>query len=319
MLNPGGEGSATVRLASDYPTPERASGEALVRMRVAGVCDTDIQLARGYMAYSGVLGHEFVGEVMESDDPSWLGQRVVADINAGCGTCTDCVERDGHHCASRSVLGILGRDGAFAETLVVPEANLVAVPNSVTDEAAVFAEPLAAALHVVDDTSGADPIVVIGDGKLGLLIVHALVGWGAEVTLVGHHEEKLELARAIGAQAYLEAEIPTGLQAPVVVEASGQSGGLARALALTLPRGTVVLKTTVANQTGVDLSPIVINELRVVGSRCGNMQRAIETLSAQRVDPTPLITARYDLGEAEKALAHAQRPGTLKVLVANAE
>lgn len=306
------------RLRRDYPEPDRRAGEARIAMIRAGVCDTDLQLARGYMGYRGVIGHEFVGRVLESDDPGWAGQRVVADINAGCGRCSDCIERDGHHCANRTVLGILGRDGAFAEQLVVPERCLVAVPDSVPDDRAVFAEPLAAALHAGDDLEGvgAGPVIVLGDGKLGLLIAQALLATDREVVVIGHHREKLALAEQAGASTVLESEITEELSgAPAVVEATGSAAGLDRAFSLARPRGTVILKTTVADKTSVDWSPVVIHELRVVGSRCGSMRRAVELLREGRIDPTPLIAARYPLAEADRALERAGRRGTLKVLV----
>ncbi len=303
------------RLSLDHPTPVRKPGEARVRVRMAGICDTDLQLARGYMGYRGVLGHEFVGEVVESDDAAWRGARVVADINAGCGRCDDCRLRDGHHCAERSVLGILARDGALADELVMPERCLVRVPESVSDDRAVFAEPLAAALHVLDE-SGREPVLILGDGKLGLLIAHALRSAGVEVVLVGHHQEKLAHARAIGARTMLEDQIDVQRDSSsVVVEATGSAGGLDLALRLVRPRGKLVLKTTVAGKTEVDLSPIVIHELSVIGSRCGDMRRAVDALAGGRIDRTPLIAARYGLDRAEDALRHAGSRGTLKVLV----
>lgn len=306
------------RLVRDRPPPQRAPGEARIRMRVCGVCDTDLQLARGYMNYRGVLGHEFVGEVVEADDSKLVGRRVVADINAGCGQCVECSERQGHHCRRRTVLGILGRDGALAEELVVPARCLVFVPDTVSDEQAVFAEPLAAAAHVLDDVAmqSSAPIVVLGDGKLGQLIARALLAEERRVVVIGHHASKLALARAAGAETYLESEVPESLyEVPVVVEATGSASGITRALSLLCPRGTLVLKTTVAGKIEVDLSAIVVNELTVVGSRCGDLQRAIELMA--RIDPRPLVAARYPLARAEQALEHAARPGTLKVLVEN--
>ncbi len=308
------------RLVTDHPAPRREPGEALIGMRVAGVCDTDLELARGYMGYRGVLGHEFVGTVLEADNERWRGRRVVADINAGCGECEDCRERDGHHCARRSVLGILARDGALAEQLAMPERCLVEVPDGVSDEQAVFAEPLAAALHVLDELApGTGPVVVLGDGKLGTLIALGLRGADVEVVVVGHHREKLELSARAGARTFLESELGEELAGvPMVVEATGSAGGLSRALSLARPRGTVVVKTTVAGPIEVDLSPVVINELRLVGSRCGDMRRAIELLAQGRVDPAPLVAARYPLSEADRALARAAERGTLKVLVEGA-
>jgi threonine dehydrogenase-like Zn-dependent dehydrogenase len=306
------------RLVHDQPSPSRPAGEALLRPRLSGICDTDLQLARGYMGFRGVLGHEMVADVVECDDARWRGRRVVADINASCGECRDCRESDGHHCASRTVLGILERNGSLAEELVVPERCLVQVPDGVPDELAVFAEPMAAALHVLDElpSPAAGSAVVLGDGKLGLLVTFALASAGLDVTLVGHHRDKLALGAAAGARGLLESEVSrTRDRASVVVEATGSASGLALALELTAPKGLVVLKTTVAGPTQVDLSPIVINELRVVGSRCGHLDRALDVLAAGRVDPRPLITARYPLARADEALAHAARKGALKVLV----
>ncbi len=314
----------TPRLVSDHPPPARLSGEARIAVRVAGVCDTDLGLILGYMGYRGVLGHELTGVVVEGDDAAWVGRRVVCDINAGCGRCDDCRRRGGHHCAARTVLGIAGRDGAIAEEITLPLRNLVAVPDGVADDAAVFAEPLAAALHVEDElaaaraATGADrerPVVILGDGKLGLLIALSLLAVGERVTLVGRHEAKLAIARASGATALLEAAATDLERAPIVVEATGSADGLGRALALTAPRGTLVLKTTVPEPPRIDTAKIVVDEIRVVGSRCGDMHRAIEVLARGAVDPTPLIAARYPLSEAVRALEHAGRKGVLKVLV----
>lgn len=331
------EASNPVSLSSSLPPPIRAPGEARIRVHVAGVCDTDLQLAKGYMGFSGVPGHEFVGHVLEADDPAWLGARVVGDINAGCGACADCraPQLAGHHCPARSVLGIAGRAGAFAEELCLPERCLTRVPEQVSDEQAVFAEPLAAALHVLDELPAGyaqqqaadDPVVVLGDGKLGLLIALSLVGSGLFVRLVGHHAAKLALARAACSASsqgklhcLLESELGASARAAaerstLVVEATGSSAGLARAFSLVRPRGTVVLKTTVADPLSLDLAPVVIHELRLVGSRCGDMQRAIAALEQGLVDPTALVEARYALSEADAAFAHAARRGALKVLI----
>ncbi|MCC6524543.1 MAG: alcohol dehydrogenase catalytic domain-containing protein [Polyangiaceae bacterium] len=315
------------RVVRDHPRPERGPGEARIRVRLAGVCDTDLQLAAGYMGFRGVLGHELVGEVVESAGALGVGTRVVADISAGCGACDDCRARGGHHCATRTVLGILGRDGALAEELVMPERCLVPVPDALPDERAVFAEPLAAALHVLDALDALDtpdsagrgrgaPVVVLGDGKLGLLVVHALRSAGLAVFLVGHHEDKLALGRALGATSVLEHALgPHPERARAVVEATGSPGGLALALRLLEPRGTLVLKTTTAGPASADLAPIVVHELRIVGSRCGDIGRAVAALATGAVDPSALVAARYPLARADEALAHAARRGVLKVLV----
>jgi threonine dehydrogenase-like Zn-dependent dehydrogenase len=241
----------------------------------------------------------------------------VADINAGCGSCSDCVHQRGHHCKSRTVLGIVGRDGAMAERFTVPERCLVPVPSNVDDQRAVFAEPLAAALHVADDVPrGAERVVVLGDGKLGLLIAHALVSIGHRVVVVGHHDDKLAIARAAGAEVVLERDIGRDLDdAPAVVDATGSATGLGLALRLAEPRGTVILKTTVAGSTNIDLSPVVINELRMLGSRCGDLALAVDALATGRLNPAPLIAARFPLARADEALRRAAEHGTLKVLV----
>lgn len=300
------DGSA--RVVTDQVAPKLVAGEALVRVRTAGVCDTDLQLARGYMGFAGIPGHEFVGTVVECAAKEWIGKRVVADINAGCSACAD-----SHHCPHRTVLGILARGGAFAEKLAVPIACLVEVPENVSDDAAVFAEPLAAAMHVLDElASKPQRAIVLGDGKLGLLITRALVGAGVPTTLIGRHARKLALAP--GATTHLDTDdVKPG--ADLVVEATGTEAGLERAIQLVAPRGTIVLKTTVAGKITLDLAPLVINEVRVIGSRCGDMKRAVEALAKGEVDPTPLIEARYSLARADEALAHAGRRGTLKVLI----
>jgi threonine dehydrogenase-like Zn-dependent dehydrogenase len=273
------------------------------------------------MGFAGIPGHEFVGEVIEADDPSWHGKRVVADINAGCGACVDCMVNNGHHCATRTVLGIAGRPGAFAEFITVPERSLVAVPDGLDDDRAVFAEPLAAALHVLDEldperVSAAPVAIVLGDGKLGQLIVRALASHGVQTTLVGRHAKKLALAALPGIETFLEGDLPPSRnKAQLVVEATGSAGGLTAALELVAPRGIVVLKTTVASKLTVDLSPVVIHEIRVVGSRCGDLRRAVAVLAAGAVDPLPLIEARYPLARADHAMAHAARRGATKVLI----
>jgi threonine dehydrogenase-like Zn-dependent dehydrogenase len=228
------------------------------------------------------------------------------------------VERDGHHCEQRTVLGIVGRSGAFAERFAIPERCLVAVPDSLSDDRAVFAEPLAAALHVIEEARAisARRAIVLGDGKLGQLIARALVSADLATAMVGHHESKLSLARAVGVVGYLEDFIPTSLPgADLVVEATGSRGGLARALTLVRPRGVVVLKTTVAAELAIDLAPVVIHEIRIVGSRCGDMRHAISELTRGSIDPLPLLEARYPLARADEALLHAGRRGALKILI----
>lgn len=310
----------------ELPEPVAGPDHARVHVRLAGVCDTDLQLLRGYRGYRGVLGHEFVGEV-DRDDPSELaGRRVVADINVGCGECRECLARGSHHCARRRVVGIHGWQGAFAERIVLPRRNLVALPEGLDDTRAVFAEPLAAALHVLDDLPddlpddrGADryPVTVIGDGKLGLLIALALHGSGVATRVIGHHRDKLAIAAAMGITVALEHELgPADEQAAsVVVEASGSASGLARALLLVRPRGRVILKTTRSGPAPIDLTRVVVDELQIVGSRCGDMPRALALLASGAIDPRPLVQARFALARADEALAWASEPGRLKALI----
>lgn len=315
VLEPGGR----VRLDLHHPEPIPGPDEALVRVREAGVCATDLELVRGYAGHAGVLGHEFVG-IVDDADPQWPGRRVVADINVGCGRCALCRAGDARHCRARTTLGIRARPGVFAERVAIPRANLVEVPDSVPDDLAVFAEPLAAALHVLDEAPlvhEQEPITVLGDGKLGLLIALALAAAGHATELIGRHPHKLEIAARAGVTTLLEPELGHAppSRTSMIVEATGHPAGLARALQLVHPRGTIVLKTTVAAPTPVDLTAVVVNELRLVGSRCGQLSRAIELLASGRIDPRRLIAARYELAQAEQALEHAAQKGVLKVLL----
>ncbi len=304
-------------LRDDHPEPRRAPGEARVAVRLAGICDTDLQLARGYLAFRGVPGHEFVGIVEEADDDTWIGARVVGEINAGCGTCERCRRGDPRHCAARTVLGIDGRDGAFAERLVLPEANLHRVPASISDEAAVFAEPLAAACRVVAQrpVAAGERAVVLGDGKLGLLIAAVLGHAGAEVRLAGHHPAKLALARAWGVEGVLEDDLPADRGADLVVDATGSARGLEAALRLVRPEGTVVLKTTIAGEHRGSLAPVVIDEITVVGSRCGPFPPALALLADGVPDVAPLVEAIHPLADGVAAMDAAARPGARKVLL----
>ncbi len=300
--------------------PSLAPGRALVRMTRAGICNTDLEIAKGYMSFRGVLGHELVGVVVEGPDV-WRGRRVVVEINFACGACAMCEQGLRRHCPTRTVMGILGADGAFSEIVSVPVANLHAVPDSIDDDHAVFAEPLAAAFEVLDQVAIAKGMscVVLGDGKLGLLVAQVLARTGADVLLVGKHEEKLALLRSRGVRtALFDAWLPEKERADVVVEATGSARGFAAAISATRPRGTLVQKSTVAGALKLDLAPIVINELSVIGSRCGRFEPAIAALGAGDIDVTPLISARFPLARADEALARAASAGTLKVLLENA-
>lgn len=307
------DGSAAA--VAERPDPVAADGVAVVRVTLAGVCNTDLELMRGYMDFHGVLGHEFVG-VVEDGPAAWRGRRVVGEINFACRRCPTCAAGLPRHCPQRTVMGILGADGAFAERVAVPVANLHAVPDGVADRAAVFCEPLAAACEVLEQVpaaAGAE-CLVLGDGKLGLLVAQVLAAAGARVRAVGRHAEKLAiLARRGIATATLEAWDRAA--ADVVVEATGRAAGFALAVAATRPRGTLVLKSTIAHRAPLDLAPLVVNEITVVGSRCGPFAPALALLAGGAVDVETLISARLPLRDGAAALARAARPGVLKVLL----
>jgi threonine dehydrogenase-like Zn-dependent dehydrogenase len=305
----------------DVAEPRRA-GEALVRVRLAGVCNTDLEIVRGYAGFEGTLGHEFVGEVVEAPPghEALVGRRVVGEINAGCSVCESCRTGDSRHCPGRTVLGIHGRDGAFAEFLSLPAANLLTVPDEVADERAVFTEPLAAACGITERVRirAGERVAVVGDGKLGLLCAQALkVLTGAEVTLVGRHESKLEIAARRGVETVKGEDLkPSARRAfDVVVEASGSADGFATALGLVRPRGTLVLKSTFHGTTAFDAAPIVVDEISVVGSRCGRFAPALELLRAGSVDVESLIAEEHALADGLHALRRAAAPGVLKVLL----
>src|SRR5262245_6875722 len=299
----------------ERPEPEPLADHALVRVALAGVCNTDLEIARGYLGFRGILGHEFVGRV-EQGPAEWLGRRVVGEINFACRACPTCAENLPRHCPRRTVMGIVGADGAFAELVRVPVANLHAVPDALSDDAAVFCEPLAAAFEIVEQVA-VEPgarCTVLGDGKLGLLAAQVLALAGARVLAVGRHPAKLAILRARGIEAVHERDW-SGERAPLVVEATGSARGFERAVAATLPRGTLVLKSTLAERPAVDLAPLVIDEISIVGSRCGPFPPALHALEAGAVDVLPLVCGRVPLAAADEALRRAARPGALKVLV----
>ena len=327
-------GAACLREVAE---PEAAEGEVRVAVLRAGVCATDLALVRGYMGFAGVPGHEFVGLALEGP---LAGRRVVGEINAGCGRCAGCLAGDSRHCPRRTVLGILGRDGAFAERLRLPARNLLPVPEGLEDEQAVFAEPLAAALRITEQLEvRGRPVLVAGDGRLGLLCAHVLALAGAEVSVAGRHPERAPLLPAgarhlagllevdgnsdgngvvncgrTGARDADRSPAPPRLW-PLAIEATGNPDVLARLLRCVEPRGTVILKTTSERPAEFDLAPIVVAEQTLLGSRCGRLGPALELLASGRIPVGSLIAARYPLERATDALAHAARRGTLKVLI----
>jgi len=319
---------------SDIAKPV-ADGEALVRVTLSGICNTDLEIARGYAGFEGTIGHEFVGVIEEVSagaqaslpaghrHPAGLrtGTRVVGEINAGCEACDLCRAGDPRHCPNRTVLGIVGRDGAHAEFLKLPIANLLPVPDEVSDERAVFTEPLAAACGILERVSSTEDtrVAVIGDGKLGLLCAQVIATTGARLTLIGKHENKLTIATRRGIETFTVNEAAMrASQFDVTVEASGSSSGFALAQQLLHPRGILVLKSTFHGKTEIDAAPLVVNEITVVGSRCGRFAPALELLKTGAVDVESLISDEFTLSDGVRAMKRAAEAGILKVLLRNA-
>jgi threonine dehydrogenase-like Zn-dependent dehydrogenase len=301
----------------DIDKPRRED-EALVRVIVSGICNTDLEIARGYAGFRGTIGHEFVGIVEQCPDRSLVGHRVVGEINAGCGKCELCLAGDPRHCPTRTVLGIKGRDGAHAEYLQLPLANLLTVSSRIPDEHAVFIEPLAAACAIRERISVTKQtrLAVIGDGKLGLLCAQTLALSGAQLLLIGKHAEKLRIAQRLGIETALLAEAEKRLREfDVVIEASGGAEGFALALKLLQPRGTLVLKSTFHGATGIDAAQIVVDEISIVGSRCGRFGPAIDLLKQGALDLDSLISEEYPLSQGLFAIGRASQKGVLKILL----
>ena len=322
--------------AIQKPIPKLRAGWALIRVRMAGICNTDVEILRGYHQFGGVPGHEFVGAVVDVAGVSaaarkkWMGRRVAGEINVACAAygykpvCGFCMRGLRMHCARRAVLGIVAHDGAFAEYLTLPLENLHCVPASVSDEKAVFIEPLAAACEILDQIPMRKfkEAAVLGDGKLALLIALVLRARGTGVTLYGKHEQKMKLARRAGARTKKVRGDASDLKMVkenfrLVVEATGSPSGLALAQQMTEPRGTLVLKSTFHGAAPVETWPIVVKEVTVVGSRCGPFAKAIVLLRAGKVDPTPLISRTFPLKDAAQAIQYAQQPGAMKLILEN--
>jgi threonine dehydrogenase-like Zn-dependent dehydrogenase len=303
-----------LRLETDRPDPVPGPGEVLVRVLRAGICETDLQLIAGYHGFQGVLGHEFVGVPVTG---RLADRRVVGEINCACARCATCRAGLPGHCPHRTVLGIVGHDGAFADLVAVPERNLHEVPDAITTEAAVFTEPLAAAFQIpAQITIARDArVVVLGDGRLGNLCAQVLAQTVDRLTVVGKHPQKLARLCGLGIDTCLVDDYRGGRDADIVVDCTGSASGLSMALELVRPRGTVVLKTTIAGQQTLSLAPVVVDEVTIVGSRCGPFERALAALAARTVDVEPLISERFDLSDGLQALERAAAPGVLKVLL----
>ncbi|HYZ83186.1 MAG TPA: alcohol dehydrogenase catalytic domain-containing protein [Bryobacteraceae bacterium] len=308
------EGRVEVRKA---PKPRRATDFATIRLLVGGICNTDLELQRGYYGFSGTPGHEFVGEVVEAEDTTWIGKRVVGEINLACGKCSWCGKGLGRHCPRRTVLGIVKHPGAFRELLTLPTANLHVVPGKVPSEHAVFVEPLAAACEILDQVKIANGqrVAVLGDGKLGLLIAQVLQAHGASVHQFGRHKEKLAIAEKAGVTGEVSRGPLPVAEYRIVVDATGSKEGLKSAVSMVEPRGTVVMKSTVHDLVSVDTAPIIVNEITLVGSRCGRFEPALKLLKAGKVHVEEMIADEFKLDEAPRAFERAAQRGTLKVLL----
>lgn len=300
----------------ELSVPAVGAGEALVKVKMAGICNTDLELVKGYMGFEGVLGHEFVGVVAATEDRAWTGKRVCGEINFGCGVCGWCRRGLNRHCPNRTVLGILNQNGAFAEYVVIPVQNLRAVPDAVSDVAAVFVEPLAAAFEILEQVK-IEPnhkVAVVGDGKLGLLVSQVLKLTGCDLTLIGKHDRKLALAKAWGLKT-TRPEAVNDCEFDIAVEASGAPAGFETAMRALKPRGKMVLKSTYAGKLELDAAAIVINEITVVGSRCGLFDPAIRALANNLVQVEELVDEVFPFSNALHAFERAQQSGTLKVLL----
>ncbi len=301
----------------DAKIPERPAGYALIRLLVGGICNTDLELQRGYYGFTGVPGHEFVGEVVAADSPALAGKRVVGEINLACGECEWCRRGLQRHCPTRTVLGIVRQAGAFEEFFLLPERNLYVVPDGLANDIAVFTEPVAAACEILDQVTipAGTPVAVLGDGKLGLLVAQVLQVNGAKVHQFGRHREKLRIAERAGVTTEVAGEHLPQREYDWVVDATGSRDGLASAVRMTRSRGTVILKSTVHGEVPVDTAPVIVDEITLVGSRCGRFEPALALLQRGVIHVEPMISERMRLADAPRAFDHAAKKGVLKVLL----
>lgn len=300
----------------DIPKPVPSSDEALIKVRKAGICNTDLELAKGYMEFEGILGHEFVGKVEDCSDHAWIGKRVVGEINLSCGHCELCRTGMTKHCVNRDVLGILNKEGAFAEYLTLTLKNCHYVPDTMSDDEAVFVEPIAAALEIFDrvNIDKEERVLILGDGKLGLLVAQVMRQHSEHVSCVGKHSRNLDILKPMGIDTFHSGQDLDG-QFSVVVEATGNASGFQEALRLVLPQGTIILKSTFHGSSQIDVSKIVVDEIQLLGSRCGPFPKAIHLLERKMINVDDLIDGDFPLERSAEAFALAQEPGTIKILL----
>jgi threonine dehydrogenase-like Zn-dependent dehydrogenase len=301
----------------DLPQPDRHEGFALLRLIAGGICNTDLELQRGYYGFAGTPGHEFVAEVVSADTAALVGRRVVGEINLACHACSWCARGLERHCPHRSVLGIVRQPGAFSEFFVLPEGNLRVVPDSLSTDTAVFTEPVAAACEILDQVAipAGGRVAVLGDGKLGLLIAQVLQASGYRVHQFGRHKNKLRIAAARGVTTEIAGENLPQAEYEWVVEATGSPAGLRAAVAMVQPRGTVILKSTIHGEVTLDTAPIIVNEITLVGSRCGRFEPALELLEGGVIEVESMISGQFALNRAPEAFARAAEAGVIKVLI----
>lgn len=309
----------TLKYVEDYEKPTPRQGEALIKVTYGGVCNTDKEITKGYMGYKGILGHEFTGIVEEinDEDKTLLGKRVVGEINLGCKNCEWCAKDLERHCPNRSTLGILAKDGCFAEYVTLPLSNLIEIPENVPDEQAVFVEPLAAGLEILEQMhiQLCQKVMVLGDGKLGLLTALALNACGLDVLIVGKHQNKLDIAKNQGVKTQLLSEFEQAPKFDVVVEATGSITGFETSVNCVKPRGTLVLKSTIAASKELNLAPIVINEITILGSRCGRFEPAMRLIASGKIDFSQMISKIYPIEQAIKAFDANNAKDTIKILL----
>jgi len=305
-----------LKYRDDLPVPKPVEDEALVKVTCAGICNTDLEIINGYMGFTGIPGHEFVGVVEKCGNKEMVGKRVVSEINIGCGKCDYCRSGLQNHCHERSVLGIINREGAFADYIALPVDNLHVIPDSVPDVDAVFVEPLAAVFEILRQVyiGPSDRVCVLGDGKLGLLAAQVISMTGCDLTVVGNHRSKLLILDELGIRTELSSEF-SGKDMDMVVECTGSESGMETALKTVRPRGKIIIKTTIAEKGCIDLNRIVINELSLIGSRCGPFPDAIIAIESGKVKLYPLVSAEYSIEEGGKAFTRASESGALKVIL----
>ena len=311
-----------LKLVDNYETPMPKKGEVLIKTRMSGICNTDLEITKGYMGYKGVLGHEFVGDVVKVGDEcdfKWMGKRVVGEINCGCNNDPWCAQNLQRHCPNRQTLGIWQKDGCFSEYFTLPVENLLEVPQNLSDEEATFVEPVAAAMEITEQLhiKPADKVALLGDGKLGLCIALVLNALNVDLVHIGKHQNTLEISRKAGVRTKMLQDLrpEDNKSFDIVIEATGSTGGFETSLALTKPRGVLVLKSTIAAKEGLNLAPVVIDEITVLGSRCGQFAPALRLMGAKKLDIKPLISEIYPIDKALEAFEKNKEKDVLKVLL----